>query len=145
MYFETALSLGRTATEALVSPRSSFSCTFKELLRYLDDKSRIAPQIPWAQSLGFMQEPVRPLEAGTLHPHWGIFSATRVNVECGADTNHQGYVESRCVRCHEALLLRRTQSHPEDVRTKLMNSLCQSIFFRVSQGAKGWGVCADNS
>ena len=88
---------------------------------------------------------MEPLEADAHHPARGFFDAAYVEVECCADSEHEGGVELGEIFGHEALLFWRAEADPDDVGFFLRDVGEKRGLLGFVERAKGRAVGAEDA
>src|SRR5437660_3930176 len=81
----------------------------------LDDKLGIVYQISPPQSGWLLAQPMEPLEARILYPIGGVLNPARMNLVCRLLLEKKKHITLLQVFRHEALLLWRAETYPQDV------------------------------
>ena len=79
------------------------------------DEKRVVLKVALPEAAGFGTKAEEPFEAGALHPARGLLDAPGVEIEGGADADHQGGIQLGKKFGHEAFLLGCAEANPEDV------------------------------
>lgn len=86
-----------------------------ELQTQRGEKRRIVDEVALPQAARLLTEAVSPLQSCIFNPLRSIFEVAGVNVESGADSDHDFDGEALEIRRHELFLLRRAESHPNNI------------------------------
>ena len=107
-----------------------------------EDEARDDIEVASPEAFGFLKEAVEPFEAVVLQPSGGLLHAACVEVEGGADADHEGGLEPGEVFGHEAFLLGGAEADPEDVGAGFGDLFLELLGFFGGEGAEGGAVGA---
>lgn len=108
------------------------------------DEERIVPEIPFPEAARLLHQPIQPFEADSLQKPGCLGNGAGVEIEGGADAEHERGVEFREITGHEALLFGCAEAHPEAIRPGGGNHGGEFRVLRCIERPEGGRVGADD-